>query len=601
MEYRPWLAPEVSPLERLEGVRLVVAGLLWIAAHGAETSGNHSHFAAVWTKLVDNTYQSSGRPMFRMPQFARVLHRVSGDQLLVSGPGLGNKQVCLPADAAEIAVESASDPSVGWRRVWRGGGPGEGWTKQAISRLAFVFALLALFSWMGIVLSRQSDGVATIWFTNGLLLGLVITQPRRLWPGYFIAGLLADTLADVLYGDPFRLAIGVSCANSGEVISSCLLLTLCFGTPLNLARRRTLVGFLLISVLGATALTSALGATWTMLFSEVDSWLQLFRTWYLGDMLGMALIAPVVFMLQRPGFFSMLQPGQQRRDLLVLLVPMLTTALVFTHDKDPLIFFIFPAFLLVVLRLGFSGTVFSIFMVALMSIALTVKGHGPLMLIAGPHAALQRIVIAQVFLSVAVFTMFPIAALLEERAALQVSLAASEARYRALANFDELTGVYNRRAFNERLTFDWHAASQRGLSLALILIDADLFKSYNDAHGHLCGDDCLAAIAKIIAETVKQTVKDCSPTVARYGGEEFAVILPGADKQRAQHVAEQIRLNAVGMRLPHPSSSSGLQTISLGVSAMVPSEGFDVAELIGSADLALYRAKDLGRNQVALA
>ena len=159
----------------------------------------------------------------------------------------------------------------------------------------------------------------------------------------------------------------------------------------------------------------------------------MFRTWYLGDMLGMALIAPVVFMLQRPGFFSMLQPGPRRRDLLVLLVPMVATLLVFTHNEDPLMFFIFPAFLLVVLRLGFSGTVFSLFIVALMSIALTVKGHGPLMLISGPHAPLQRIVIAQVFLSVAVFTMFPIAALLEERAALQISLAASEARYRSLA------------------------------------------------------------------------------------------------------------------------------------------------------------------------
>ncbi len=538
--------------------------------------------------------------MFRMPQSARALSRAIGNRLIIGGPVLEDYPVCLPI--APLQADTAgSGTSIMWRTFWRGPGPDDAWTKPAMVRLAIVFPLLALFSWMGIILSRQSDGVATIWLTNGLLLGLVITQPKRLWPGYFVAGLVADTLADVIYGDPFRLAIGVSCANSVEVISSCLLLTFFFGSPLNLARRRTLVGFLLISVLGATALTSALGATWTMLFTDVDSWLQLFRTWYLGDMLGMALIAPVVFMLQRPGFFFMLQPGQQRRDLLALLVPMLTTALVFTHDKDPLTFFIFPAFLLVVLRLGFSGTVLSIFMVALMAIALTVKGHGTLMLITGPHATLQRIVIVQVFLSVAVFTMFPVAALLEERAALQVSLAASEARYRALANFDELTGVYNRRAFNERLKFDWRASSESAVSLALILIDADLFKNYNDANGHLCGDECLTSIARIISETVTQNVTDSSPTVARYGGEEFAVILPGADQQRAHQLAEQIREAAIAMRLPHPSSLSGLQTISLGVAAMVPSSAFDVAELIGSADLALYRAKDLGRNQVVLA
>jgi diguanylate cyclase (GGDEF)-like protein len=219
------------------------------------------------------------------------------------------------------------------------------------------------------------------------------------------------------------------------------------------------------------------------------------------------------------------------------------------------------------------------------------------MLISGPHPSLQRIVIAQVFLSVAIFTMFPIAALLEERAALQCSLAASEARYRSLANFDELTGLYNRRAFNERLKFDWHQAVIGGTPVALVLIDADLFKHYNDIYGHLKGDECLTALARIIS----QTVTGISATVARFGGEEFAVVLPGEDKERACQVAEQIREAAVGMRLPHPSAPSGLQTVSLGVAAMSPDSGQNVAELIGAADLALYRAKDLGRNQVAVA
>jgi diguanylate cyclase (GGDEF)-like protein len=481
--------------------------------------------------------------------------------------------------------------------MWRGSRSEEGWTVQAIARLGGVFVLLSVCSWLGIILSRQSEGVATIWLTNGLLFGLVITQSRRLWLGYFAAGLAADTLADVFYGDPFRLAIGVSCANSVEVISSCILLTFFFGAPLNLAKRRPLVGFLLISVLGAAAVTSALGASWTMLFTEVDSWLQMFRTWYLGDMLGMALIAPVVFMLQRPGFFSILRPGQPRRELLVLLVPVVATLLIFTHDKDPLIFFIFPAFLLVVFRLGFSGTVFSLFAVALLSIALTVKGHGPLLLITGPHAPLERIVIAQVFLAVAIFTMFPVAALLEERAELQLSLTASEARYRALANFDELTGLYNRRAFNERLNFDWRHAAASGSPLALLLIDADLFKGYNDVHGHLRGDECLRSIAGIISLTTGPG----KATVARYGGEEFAVVFPGEGGKHARLLAERIRLAVLDMRLPHPSSPSGLQTVSVGVAVIVPDGIQGVDELIGAADLALYRAKGLGRNQVAVA
>src|ERR1700761_7806982 len=179
--------------------------------------------------------------------------------------------------------------------------------------LSATFLILLLFSWLGIILSRQSDGVATIWFTNGLLFALVVTRPKNTWIPYFIVGFLADTLADVIYGDPLRLAIGVSVANSVEVITSSVLLTRWFGNPLQLTKRLPLLGFLGIAVVAATALTSALGASWTLLFVNAGPWWMLFRTWYLGDVLGMAIIAPLVFILQRPGFFTMLQSEQLPR------------------------------------------------------------------------------------------------------------------------------------------------------------------------------------------------------------------------------------------------------------------------------------------------
>ena len=178
------------------------------------------------------------------------------------------------------------------------------------ARLFFSFLILLLFSWLGIVLSSQSEGVATIWLTNGMLFAFVIARPRSCWLRYFVIGFLADTLADVIYGDPALLAMGVSLANSVEVILSCLLLTHWFGAPFNLTRRRPLIGFLGVSVVGATAITSALGASWTLLFVKAGPWLTLFRTWYLGDILGMAILAPLVFILQRPGFFVMLQRRQ---------------------------------------------------------------------------------------------------------------------------------------------------------------------------------------------------------------------------------------------------------------------------------------------------
>jgi diguanylate cyclase (GGDEF)-like protein len=459
-------------------------------------------------------------------------------------------------------------------------------------RLAGTFLLLLICSWLGIVLSRQSEGVATIWLTNGMLFAIVIRKPRAVWVRYFVIGFLADTLADVIYGDPLRLSFGVSLANSVEVISSCLILTRWFGTPLNLSKRIPLLGFLGVAVVGATAVTSALGASWTMLFVDAGPWLTLFRTWYLGDILGMAIIAPLVFVLQRPGFFYMLQRRQLPHTLLLLMVPAIATALVFSHSTDPLIFFIFPALLLIVFRLGFPGTVLAIFIVAGISIAFTVEGYGPLMLIAST-TMLRRIVVEQIFLAVALFTTFPVAALLEERKALEVCLQASEQRYRELAKADALTGLANRRGFDEQLDFEWQRALKGRSSLALLLIDVDLFKSYNDIYGHIGGDECLRCIATVIAGALQRA----SDRASRFGGEEFAVILPDTGLDEAMIVAENIRLAVKQMELPHPCNPHGHQTISIGVAAVIPSVDQCFLSLLHDSDKALYSAKNLGRNR----
>jgi len=459
--------------------------------------------------------------------------------------------------------------------------------------LAVTFPVLLLFSWLGIVLSRQSEGVATIWLTNGMLFAVVITRPRKVWLQFFAVGLLADTLADVLYGDPLALALGVSVANSVEVILSSFALTYWFGNPFNLSKRRPLLAFLGVAVVGATAVTSAIGASWTLLFVSAGPWWTLFRTWYLGDILGMAIVAPFVFILLRPGFFAVLQGKQLPDTLLLLTIPAIATLLVFTDDKDPLIFFIFPALLLVVFRLGFPGTVLAVFVIAVISISLTVEGHGPLMLIVDSHM-LHRIVVVQVFLAVALFTAFPVAALLEERKELEVSLQKSEARYRQLANADGLTGLANRRWFDERFEEEWQRALKEGQPLALLLIDVDLFKSYNDQFGHMCGDACLRQIATVIADTLPQSLG----VVSRFGGEEFAVILPNMERDGALAVAEELRGAVAAMNLPHVGSPWGIQTISIGVAAGVPERTESALWLLNASDSALYCAKRLGRNRV---
>jgi len=481
------------------------------------------------------------------------------------------------------------------REIWEGFLRADSWTPAAVIRLGWVLPLATFFSWLGIVLSHQSEGIATIWFSNGLIFALLITQPKQRWLAYFLAGLTADTLADMFYGDPFKLAFGVSVANSVEVVTSTLLLTRWFGYPLDLRQRRTLFGFLGITVIGATALTSALGAFWTLQLTSAPSWWQMFRTWYLGDMLGMAVIAPLIIMAQRPGFFAMFDRRELPHTLLALVAPVVVTTLVFTHNQDPLIFFIFPAFLLVAFRLGLPGTVVNILLVTLMAIGFTIKGHGPLMLIAGPNMLLHRIVVAQVFAAVAIFTMFPVAAILEEKEGLKRSLAASEARFRNLALKDELTGLPNRRAFNLQFAHEWEKAFAARESLGLIILDVDQFKQYNDVAGHPGGDACLRSIAQVVDRIAEAT----QAIPARIGGEEFALVLPDTTPERAQVIAESVRASVLDLALPHPATACGIQTVSLGVAVRQPPNAEASMELIKFADQALYAAKLGGRNQVA--
>src|SRR3984957_15786283 len=460
-------------------------------------------------------------------------------------------------------------------------------------RLLVTFFVLLAFSWLGIVLAGQSEGVATIWFTNGMLFALVITRPRSVWLRYFLIGFFADTFADIIYGDPLPLSLGVAVANSIEVITSALILTRIFGNPFNLSKRRPLLGFLGVAVIGATALTSALGASWTLLFVKAGPWPTLFRTWYLGDILGMAIIAPLVFILQRPGFFVMLHSRQLPKTLMLIAVPAIATVLVFNHSADPLIFFIFPPLLLVVFRLGFPGTVLSIFVVAGISIGFTVAGRGPLMLIAN-STMLHRIVVEQIFVAVALFTTFPVAALLEEGKELEHSLQKSEHRYRELATADALTGLANRRGFDEQLEAEWQRAIRAHESVAILLMDVDLFKSYNDIYGHIGGDECLRCIANVIAGALQRS----SDRASRFGGEEFAVTLPNTELDRAFVVAENIRKAVAAMNLPHPCNPHGHQTISIGVAAAIPTHEESAVSLLTQSDHALYPAKDLGRNRV---
>ena len=164
-----------------------------------------------------------------------------------------------------------------------------------------------------------------------------------------------------------------------------------------------------------------------------------------------------------------------------------------------------------------------------------------------------------------------------------------------LATRDGLTGLANRRCFDDTLHAEWQRALRQQQALSLLMVDVDHFKDYNDAHGHLGGDECLQRIAGAVASEMR-----ANDLVARYGGEEFSVILPNQSLKGAAIVAERIRSRVEHLQLPKRKDARQYVTVSIGAATALPAPESLPSQLVATADAALYRAKHMGRNRISL-
>jgi diguanylate cyclase (GGDEF)-like protein/PAS domain S-box-containing protein len=184
---------------------------------------------------------------------------------------------------------------------------------------------------------------------------------------------------------------------------------------------------------------------------------------------------------------------------------------------------------------------------------------------------------------------------ISERKRTEEKLHALQKELEALSFKDGLTGIANRRFFDTSLEREWENARGSQQPLSLILLDVDLFKQYNDLHGHLQGDRCLTDIA----QTLGLAAVGPRDVVARFGGEEFVILLPETDAQGARRVAERCQRLVDKLAIPHKHSPHAERvTLSLGVGTTVPSEGGTAATFLQAVDQRLYAAKQKGRNRV---
>lgn len=163
-----------------------------------------------------------------------------------------------------------------------------------------------------------------------------------------------------------------------------------------------------------------------------------------------------------------------------------------------------------------------------------------------------------------------------------------------LAWLDGLTGIKNRRYYDEFIKSAWRNSIQKNVPMSLMIADIDDFKKYNDNYGHLKGDDIL----KIVARAIQGSLKHHSDLAARYGGEEFIIVLPGMDEDDAKNLALEVNQAIQGLQIEHKySSASEYISVSIGGITLIPDKSIDYLDFVNSADEMLYQAKKNGRNQ----
>lgn len=184
--------------------------------------------------------------------------------------------------------------------------------------------------------------------------------------------------------------------------------------------------------------------------------------------------------------------------------------------------------------------------------------------------------------------------IVKARVQTHVELKRQKELLKSLSYQDGLTGIANRRHFDDMLIHEHRRCKRAGVPLSTLMIDIDFFKKFNDIYGHLTGDDCL----KLVAGTMQRQLCRPGDLLARYGGEEFACILPDTDMSGAKHVAKSLLASVISLGIPHEAGIDNLVTISIGVVSGLPTEGADARKFLLLADQALYQAKVSGRNRI---
>ena len=447
------------------------------------------------------------------------------------------------------------------------------------------------------------DGWEIFWPLNGVTIALLIMRPRRTWPLLLACVELGTGLGEYLDHNALLSELVQRAFSALEVTLSAWLLPPFVSLATWLPKPGLYRRFATAVLLGP--LVSGVLAAAYFHWVESTPFLAAFNSWALADAMGIAAVLPLVLALRSTRLSEFASAKRRLLAVGTLAGAISLIGAVFAVSQYPLIFVLYPLLMLVDWLLGLFGSSIALLCACVLAVFLTEHGYGPF---ANPALlGMSRNLAVQVYLGFHLIGFLPISILFLEQRRMDQELRESLARTSVLASLDGLTGVANRRTFDSQLEERWRLATRNQACLALLMVDADHFKEFNDRLGHQAGDACLRALAAALSRCVSRP----ADLVARFGGEEFGILLPDTRPEGARHVAETIRAAVEGLAIAHPSALDGPPpgtpsrqrhlTVSIGCAALIPAPGDEFQQLIELADQALYQAKGLGRNCVCLA
>jgi GGDEF domain-containing protein/integral membrane sensor domain MASE1 len=362
------------------------------------------------------------------------------------------------------------------------------------------------------------NGWAVCWPMAGIVTTVLLRSERRRWRWIVLGFALGDLHAE-RFAPVGEMATIVVC-NVAEVLIAAFALPAFRNIEEWMQEPDLLAKFILWPVTLGPAMTALPVALYYSLAMHKNFW-QYATRWGFGDTLGMVLWLPLMLALLSRQTYDLFRWRVLPQTSALLGLTVAASLIVFDTKLAPPAFILMPILLLVALRLGFSGSALAVNLLAVVATAATLRGRGPFLSVAERFED-YRIFTLQVFLSLSMLMCLPVSVVLLEREGFAAGLKAALRRMQVLATEDGLTGVANRRRFDETLEEEWRRAMREHEPLALLMIDVDCFKLYNDTYGHLGGDDCLRRVAQAILPIPNRA----GDLVARYGGEEFAVLLP---------------------------------------------------------------------------